>query len=158
MNYIEGGSLSVGRGELFHVAISITRDSGGLWSVDWGEGNQYFDAVVSAAGFRIPCYVFNDSGELELDVLGQRREGAVEVSSEMAARHPCLHGDESIWFVGNIAQTRLLAINGLPFIVALADRVITNMVSGMQKPEVEYGPAGGHGFDVVVNAADAYSA
>ncbi|WP_158259809.1 FAD/NAD(P)-binding protein [Phyllobacterium phragmitis] len=126
MRHIDNGALTIKRGELRHVATS---DAGyDQWLVDWGEGLQRFDAVVATTGYHFPYYVFNDAGELEIDVEGSRPEQAIDISRDMAAHDPGLADRESIWFVGPPAHMRLFVPNALIIVAPLADQVIVNMM------------------------------
>lgn len=126
MRYIESGALALKRGELSDVVAAGSGDGG--WLIDWGEGAQPFDAVVAATGFHYPYFVFNETGELEINTEGCRPEHAINISPDMAADHPRLAGRESIWFVGTPAHVRLFTPSALFIVVSLADQVVTNMM------------------------------
>lgn len=126
MHHIDHGTLAIKRGELRDVTVA---DGGHGWLLDWGEGSQRFDAVVTATGFHLPHFVFNDDGELEIEVEGHRPEEALDISQDMAADDPRLPEKESIWFVGAPAHMRLSIPNALFVVAPLADHVVANVTN-----------------------------
>lgn len=128
---IDDGKLRIERG-IFREVAGPEGDNG-LWRVDWGVGAEPFDAVVGAAGFHQPNFYVDDSGELAIDVDGGHASQAIDVSTRLSAVHSSFPGD-GVWFAGCTAHRRLFAANGLYFVVALADKVVGNMVQARAAP------------------------
>ena len=127
LQLIDKGSVSIKRG--MPITVAPGDELGQPWLVDWGEGPETFDAIISAAGFHLPHFTFDGDGEIKLDIDGQCGPETLGVSSDLAAEHPRLMGKESIWFVGPPAHSRVPIPNALSVVAPSADRVVSNLVA-----------------------------
>ncbi len=125
---IDSGALSIAQGTLGEVVAP--GDGRAQWAVSWGEGVQHFDAIVVAAGFHLPNFVFSKSGELGVDAEGSDPQAAVEISEEMRIGRSTGWKDESLWFVGASAHARLPIPNSVFIVAPIADRVVAKIAQG----------------------------
>jgi hypothetical protein len=128
LDLIDDGLLTVSKGGLLDVVAPP--DKTAPWSVNWGEGFQNFDAIVTTAGFHAPRLVRNESGEMELEVHGARDRETVALSQRLNAEPTRLAGQGNLWFVGPPAHSRVPISSALFVNAAVAARVAENLATG----------------------------
>lgn len=118
---IDAKKLHVRKGTLKHVHLNPS------WSVDWGEGVEQFDAIVLATGFYLPSFILNLNNELEIDTEEKNKTSAIKITNLLSIKHPDWNENESIWFVGPPAHTRIPLPNAMFIIVSIAEQVISGI-------------------------------
>jgi hypothetical protein len=130
MSYMDGGTLSVEQGDVRSVRPCSKGSHG--WSIDYGKGENTFEAVICATGFDFPLYTYEGRTIFMPRSCIEGIGKPVRIASNYSMNLPYLEEQQSIWCVGPGLHQNVFAAGALFIIISQARAVVKNIVKATQ--------------------------